>query len=191
MDRRLWGMLVISSLSQMGSDMFQIFLPVYANGIGLSASAIGVMLSMLAAGSFVVRFRLVQLIAAIGEARLLAIAFCTGALAFAFVPLLGGAIPLAFMALAFGFSQGCSQPLVMMMIFKGTDSGSAGEAIGLRMTTNNFWRMVGPVMFGGLASLMGLLAVFWINGLLLTIGARLTQHRGENAGKAAAGSTPL
>jgi MFS family permease len=173
-DRRLWGMLAISSLSQLGNDIFQIFLPIYAHGIGLSASVIGVVLSVLAAGSLGVRIGMAPLIAWLGENRLLAIAFYSGAAVFVLVPLATGSVILAILAFVFGICQGCTQPLTMMLMFNSAEEGRAGEAIGLRMTVNNVARIVGPALFGGVASLVGLLAVFWINGLLMATGGGMS-----------------
>ena len=85
-DRRLWPMLAVSSLSQLGNDLFQAFLPIHAHGVGLSASTIGSILAALAVGSFGVRIALVRLIARAGERRLLAVAFYIGAVAFVLVP---------------------------------------------------------------------------------------------------------
>ncbi len=180
-DRRLWGMLCISSMSQLGNDVFQIFLPVYAHSVGLSATATGMMLSMLAASSFGVRLSFVRLIAQLGESRLLALAFYLGAITFALVPLASGAVSLGFLAFAFGLCQGCTQPLTMMMMFNSAKDGRVGEAIGLGMTTNNLARMLGPALFGGVASLLGLLAVFWINGLMMAAGGRVSARAGKNS----------
>lgn len=173
-ERRLWGMLALSSLSQLGNDIFQIFVPIYAHGVGLSASVIGVVLSALAAGSFCVRIGMGRLIARLGETRLLAIAFYSGAVVFVLVPLATGSVILAILAFGFGLCQGCTQPLTMMLMFNSAEEGRAGEAIGLRMTVNNVARIVGPALFGGVASLVGLLAVFGINGLLMATGGRIS-----------------
>jgi MFS family permease len=173
-DRRLWGMLATSSLSQLGNDIFQIFVPIYAHGVGLSASVIGVVLSAMAAGSFGVRIGMLRLIAWLGENRLLAIAFYSGAAVFVLVPLATGSVILAILAFVFGASLGCTQPLTMMLMFNSAEEGRAGEAIGLRMTGNNVARIVGPALFGGVASLVGLLLVFWINGLLMATGGRMS-----------------
>lgn len=173
-DRRLWGMLAISSLSQLGNDIFQIFLPIYAHGVGLSASVIGVVLSAMAVGSFGVRIGMTRLVAWVGENRLLAIAFYCGAAVFVLVPLATGSVILAILAFGFGVCQGCTQPLTMMLMFNSAEEGRAGEAIGLRMTVNNVARIVGPALFGGVASLAGMLVVFWINGLLMATGGRMS-----------------
>jgi len=174
MDRRLWRMLSLSSLSQLGNDLFQTFLPIYAHGIGLTASVIGSLLSALAVASFGVRLAMLRLIALMGEHKLMAIAFYLGAGAFMLVPLSHGAGTLAVLAFVFGMAQGCTQPLTMILMFSSAEEGHAGEAVGLRMTVNNAARILGPAAFGAIGAVTGLSAVFWINGTLMAIGGRLS-----------------
>ena len=41
LNREVWYMLFVSGLVQLGTDLFQFYLPIYGHSIGLSASAIG------------------------------------------------------------------------------------------------------------------------------------------------------
>ena len=182
-DRRVWTMLAVSSLAQLGSDIFMTFLPIHAHSIGVSATDIGVILSFLAAGSFVVRIGMGRLIAWIGESRLLATAFYVGAAMYVLLPMAARPISLGLLALLFGMCQGCTQPLTMMMMFNTAEQGRAGEAIGLRMTINNASRMISPALFGGVASLASLLVVFWINGMLMATGGRMSRADPEKPWK--------
>ena len=177
-DRRLLGLLAISSLAQLGNDLFQAFLPIHGHAIGLSASVIGSALAALAIGSFGVRIALVRLIASIGERRLLAIAFYTGAVVFALLPFARSAAPLAALAFVFGLSLGCTQPMTIMLMFSNAREGRAGEAVGLRLMVNNIARILGPAAFGVVGAAAGLAAVFWINGALMALGGRLS-NRGQ------------
>ncbi|MDB5808060.1 MAG: hypothetical protein JWN94_182 [Betaproteobacteria bacterium] len=167
--------LATSSLLQTGQDLFQFYLPVYAHGVGLSASAIGVVLAMNSAAAFVVRLVLVRLIARYKEDRVLAWAFFVGAVSFAVLPMFSGATALAIVAFAFGLGMGCGQPIVTMQMFSNSVAGRSGEALGLRMAVNHLTRVVGPVIFGFVGSAFGLPAVFWVNGLMLGTGGALSR----------------
>ena len=167
--------LATSSLLQSGQDLFQFYLPVYAHGIGLSASAIGVVLAMNSAAAFVVRSFLPRLIGRFGEERVLAGAFCAGAAAFGLLPFFETATTLSLVAFAFGLGMGCGQPIVTMQMFSNSAEGRSGEALGLRMTVNHLTRVVGPVVFGFIGSALGLPAVFWVNGVMLGSGCVLTR----------------
>ena len=169
--------LATSSLLQSGQDLFQFYLPVYAHGIGLSASAIGVVLAMNSAAAFVVRTTLPRLIARFNEDRVLAGAFFAGATAFLLLPFFSNAVMLSLVAFAFGLGMGCGQPIVTMQMFSNSAEGRSGEALGLRMTVNHLTRVVGPVIFGFVGSGLGLAAVFWINGLMLGGGSALSRAK--------------
>ena len=160
-------MLIVSSVSQLGNDLFQSFLPIYAHGIGLSASVIGGLLAALAVGSLMVRMAMLPLIARFGERRLLALAFYTGAAVYLLVPLLREVALLASLAFLFGLCLGCTQTLMLLMMFSSAEAGRAGETVGLRLTVNNISRIFGPALFGVIATFAGLFAVFWINGVLM------------------------
>ncbi len=175
--------LATSSLLQTGQDLFQFYLPVYAHGVGLSASAIGVVLAMNSAAAFVVRLVLPRLIAKFREDKVLAGAFFAGAASFALLPFFTSSTLLALVAFAYGLGMGCGQPIVTMQMFSNSAAGRSGEALGLRMTVNHLTRVVGPVIFGFIGSAFGLPAVFWVNGLMLGGGGALSRTR-ETAGAA-------
>jgi len=167
--------LATSSLLQTGQDLFQFYLPVYAHGAGLSASAIGVVLAMNSAAAFVVRLILPRLIAKYQEDKVLAGAFFAGALSFMLVPFFSSSTALSLLAFAFGLGMGCGQPIVTMQMFSNSAAGRSGEALGLRMTVNHLTRVFGPVIFGFVGSAFGLAAVFWVNGLMLGSGGALSR----------------
>ena len=84
----LWKVLVTSSLVMTGISLFQFYMPIYGHGIGLSASAIGVVLAMFAAAAFVVRVIIPRLIAWLSEEKVLAYAFFLGAVSLITGPIL-------------------------------------------------------------------------------------------------------
>lgn len=173
-NRQIWKMLAISSMAQLGNDLFQAFLPIYAHGLGLSASVIGSLLAALAIGSFVVRIGMVRFIRIAGERKLLALAFGVGALVYALVPLCRDSTLLGVLAFTFGLSLGCTQTLTLMLMFSSAEEGRSGATVGLRLTVNNVARLLGPAVFGAVGALAGLMAVFWINGALMATAGRMT-----------------
>ena len=181
-DRRLWPVLAISSLAQLAFDVFQAFIPIQGHAIGLSASVIGVVLAAFAAGSFGVRIVMTKLIDRFGETRLLSGAFCLGAASFALVPFAHGEPLLITAGVLFGMAIGCTQPLTMMLMYASAEEGRAGEALGLRMTVNNVWRLAGPALFGALAAVASIGAVFWVNAGLMVWGARLSGRERAKTG---------
>jgi MFS family permease len=173
----VWRVLAASSVAQTGTDLFQFYMPVYATAAGLSASAIGVVLAAYAAASLVVRFALPKLIARSGEEKVLAAAFALGAGGFLLVPFVHSAAVLTLVSFIVGLGLGCTSPLTIMLMFTHSVEGRSGEAMGLRLTVDNLTRLVGPVVFGFIASGVGLAAVFWLNALMLGSGGAFARRR--------------
>ena len=171
----LWRVLATSSLVVTGIDLFQVYVPIYGHDVGLSASAIGVVLAMFSVAAFVVRMILPQLISRLTEEKLLAYSFFIGAATFFLMPFFQSAVVLSLIAFVFGLGMGCGQPITLMMTFSNSPQGRSGEAMGLRVTVNHLTRVVVPVLFGSLGSLFGLFPVFWSNALLLASGGTITK----------------
>ena len=169
--------LATSSLLLSGRDVFQFYLPVYAHGIGLSASAIGILLTTNSGAGFISRLALTRLIARFKEEGVLAYAFFLGAAGFLLVPFYGSVAALALIAFMFGLGMGCGAPIITMLTFSNAVEGRSGEAMGLRMTANQITRAVGPVIFGSIGSAFGLPSVFWINALMLGAGGLLSRPK--------------
>jgi MFS family permease len=180
----VWRVLALSSVAQTGADLFQFYMPVYAGAAGLSASAIGIVLAAYAAAAFVARFWLPRLIAKSSEDKILASAFGLGAFAFVLVPFCESASMLALISFVFGLGLGCTAPITMMLMFTGSAHGRSGEAMGLRLTADNVMRLVGPMLFGLIASAIGMPAVFWLNALMLGCGGVFTRRSSASRGKA-------
>lgn len=171
----LWRVMATGSLVVSGIDLFQVYMPIYGHAVGLSASAIGVVLAMFSASAFVVRLFLPRLIFRLTEEKVLAFAFFIGAASFLLVPCFESAVALALIAFTFGLGMGCGQPITLMMTYGNSPQGRSGEAMGLRVTVNHMTRVIVPVVFGSIGSLLGLLPVFWINALLLASGGAITR----------------
>jgi MFS family permease len=171
----LWRVLATSSLVVTGIDLFQVYMPIYGHGVGLSASAIGVVLAMFSVSAFVVRMILPHLISRLTEERVLAYSFFIGAASFFLVPFFQSALVLSLIAFAFGLGMGCGQPITLMMTYTNSLEGRSGEAMGLRVTVNHTTRVIVPILFGSIGSAFGLFPVFWSNALLLLSGGAITK----------------
>ncbi|MBA4423969.1 MAG: MFS transporter, partial [Syntrophus sp. (in: bacteria)] len=172
----LWKVLMTSSLVVTGIALFQFYMPIYGHGIGLSASTIGVVLSMFSAAAFVVRLIMPRLISRFGEGTVLAYAFFLGAASLSLVPFFKNTVVLMLLSFGFGLGMGCGQPITMMLTFSNSTEGHSGEVLGLRITTNHLARMIGPVVFGAIGSAFGIFPVFWINALMLVSGGAISMR---------------
>ena len=173
----LWQVLATSSLVIMGIELFQIFMPIYGHGIGLSASAIGIILAINSLAAFVVRIFLPSLIKRFTEERVLAYSFLIGAAGFLLVPFFKSIVILSLISFFFGLGMGCGQPITLMMTFSSSSQGRSGEAMGLRLTVNHLTRVIGQAFFGAIGSAFGVFSVFLLNALLLASGWAVSHPR--------------
>jgi predicted MFS family arabinose efflux permease len=186
MNPKMWPVLAASGIAQSGIELFQVYLPVYAHEQGLSASAIGAIIATSAAGGFLARLLLTRLIAWGNEEKVLAFALLVGALAFVAVPFFKTALVLSIVAFIFGFGINTTQPIALMLLYARSPEGRSGEALGLRFALDNTARLVGPIVFGMVATALGLGAVFWLDALVLGAGALITRadaRRRERKGR--------
>jgi MFS family permease len=173
----LWRVMATSSLVITGIDLFQIYMPIYSYGIGLSASAIGVALAMYSVAAFAVRLVLPQLVGRLTVEKVLAYSFLIGAAGFMLVPLFKNIVILSLLSFCFGVGMGCGQPITLMMTFSSSAEGRSGEAMGIRVTVNHLTRVIVPVVFGSIGSAFGLIPVFWLNSLMLVSGSFASHPR--------------
>jgi len=173
--RPLIVMLVVSSLVQLGSDLFQFYVPILGHQIGLSASAIGAVLAAFAASSFIVRMFLPRLSRRVPPYRLMMWVFVSGTAGLALMPFAGNAWLFGLIAFGFGLGMGIGIPLTVMLMYESSAKGRSGQALGVRLTANNFVRMGGPVVFGALGGVIGVAGVLWILALLMGAGAALSR----------------
>ena len=166
-NKPLARVLIVGAVILTGIDLFQFYMPIYGHSLGLSASAIGFIISMFAAAAFVVRLVIPALVARLGEEGLLNLALFVGAVAYFLMPLFDTVPALCAIAFLFGLGLGVGQPLAVMLTFSHSPAGRSGEALGLRLPINNFMHVAVPIVFGTIGSVFGLAPGFWINSLLL------------------------
>jgi MFS family permease len=169
--------LLTSAIILTGTDLFQFYMPIYGHSIGMSASAIGTILAMFSVAAFVVRLVMPALVKRWTADTVLVCALFIGGAAYLLFPLVEQGVLLAGVAFILGLGMGCSQPLSLMLIYDRAPPGRSGEALGLRLTINNFMHIAVPMIFGSLGSAFGVAPVFITNAAFLTAGGILTRRR--------------
>jgi voltage-gated potassium channel Kch len=143
---------------------------VYGRTVGLSASAIGMVMSSYAVAAFIVRLGMHGAARRIGEIGVLTASLFIAGATFFLVPLVSQAPLLALVAFLLGLGLGCAQPITILLTYNHAPAGRSGEALGMRLTVNKLTQIAVPVVFGGLGSAFGLIPVFWANGAFLLAG---------------------
>lgn len=168
---------IVGGLVATGQDLYSFYVPIYGKSIGLSASAIGMVLAMAALATFVVRFLLPRLSQRFGIEGVLSGAMLAGAVFFLLFPFVTW-LPVLF-ALSFfvGLALGCGQPLTLNIAYNRSPPGRSGEVAGLRLTINNITHIAVPVAAGAVGAALGVVPVFWASALLLAASSRLVPKR--------------
>ena len=154
-------------------DLFQFYMPVYGHAIGLSASAIGTVLGMVALAAFVIRAAIPFLAKKLSEATILTSAIFMAALAYLLLPFFVNPVALAVIAFLLGLGVGCAQPMIMSLLYVLAPAGRIAEAIGLYKTLRSVTHVVIPVFFGSVGAAFGFKTVFLSNSGLLIFGGYL------------------
>ena len=175
-DPAIVRILITSTIVLVSLDLYTLYLPVYGHGIGISASAIGMILATCAIASFFVRVILPTLVRRLGEEKMLVYSFCLVATGFLLVPFFSNVVALAAISFIFGLGMGCGQPITTMLLFSLSAKGRSGETLGLRQTVNNVVRVIVPTVSGFVASAFGLWPVFMISALMVGCGAVMTSR---------------
>lgn len=162
--------LLVSGLLSMAWDLFTFVTPIHGSQIGLSASAIGVILGAFGAAIFAVRLILPLVVNRLPEWKLLIGAmFATGVLLVVF-PLVDSLPLLIGLAFLLGAGLGGAQPMIMALLYNRAPPGRGGEAVGLRTLLLNVSQGSIPLAFGALGAALGMAPVFWSMALVLVAG---------------------
>jgi len=172
--------LIASAMAVTGQDLFQFYMPIYGHSVGLSASAIGVVLGMFGVSAFFVRIGLPALVKRWGTDAVFNGSLYVSAVAFTMFPFFTGAVTLSLVALVCGLGMGCAQPVTLMLVFSRAPEGRSGEALGMRVTINQFTHIVVPILFGSIGSVFGVAPVFAVNALILAGGGWINRERTYN-----------
>jgi len=173
---KLRNTFIASGFISAGWDLFNFYMPVYGHGIGLSASAIGIILGTFAFATFVIRSILPWLIKRTSEAQVLIYAIFVAAFAFTLFPFFEHPAALGAVAFLLGLGVGCGQPMSMSLIYALAPKGRASEAAGVRVMVNNFTHLVIPLLFGSIGTAFGYGPVWVANSVLLSIGGWLVRR---------------
>lgn len=163
-------MFLASALVMGGLDLFQLYLPIYAHSIGLSASATGLILGAFAAAGFVTRATLPLLVRRYGEEPSLRYAMFLAAATFFLIPQFESALVLGAVCFVLGLGMGLGQPLTVMLTYNYSPPKRHGEGLGLRIAINNSMHVTVPAVFGAAGTLVGLAPVFWLSSAILVAG---------------------
>ena len=167
--------LITNGIVMTGIDLYNIYLPLYAHGAGLSASAIGLIVGAFGAAGFLVRLLIPPVTARLGEHGMIAATLVVACASFVVIPLTVNPWLLGLASFLVGLGLGCGQPLSMVLSFNAAPVGRSAEAIAMRMAVSYGAHVAIPPVFGALGTALGLAPVFWTCAMLMGGGAVLNR----------------
>ncbi len=175
-NRALVKILLVGSLVFAAIDVFQFYVPVYARGLGLSAAAIGIIMSCFPAAAFISRICLRRLLKSFAPELILRRSFVLAAAAFVAFPFFEGAPMLGVLAFVYGFGLCVGQPITLILAYATAVDGRTDEVVGIREAVNQVSRVAAPVAYGAIGAVAGLMPVFFTGGAMLVWGALLLRQ---------------
>ena len=180
-NRPLRRVFIASGLLNMAWDLYAFVMPIYGSRIGLSASTIGAVMGSFAIAIFAVRLLLPLLIRRVRPWQVIGAALLTSAAVYCVFPLFTSVPLLVALSCTLGLGLGCSQPMVMALLYNTSPPGRQAEAVGVRTTVMNASSTALPLASGALGAAVGMGPVFWSMAALLGAGAYfVNQQRGRS-----------
>ena len=175
--RELRRVFIASGLLSMAWDLYTFVIPIYGSRIGLSASTIGVIMSTFAVATFAVRLAMPLLVRRVKEWHTITAALLITAATYSLFPFFASVPLLMTLSFVLGIGLGCSQPMVMSLLYSTSPPGRQGEAVGVRTTVMNASHTALPLAFGALGTALGMGPVFWFMAGLLGAGGYFINRR--------------
>lgn len=169
-DRKLVWLFVLTTLLTTGWELFGFMIPVYGTSIGLSATAVGLVMSSFSAALIVIRLILPAFIKRVDPWVMITFTLVYAGAIFSLFPFAQSALWLGILSFLLGLGLGCPQPLVVSLLHRHAPTGRVGEAIGFRQAMIYASQCVMPVMFGAVSAVIGTGLVFWAIAAVLTGG---------------------
>jgi len=164
-----------NALTAMAWELHTLFVPIFGNSIGLSASQIGLVLAGFATATFAVRLAMPAIARRATENQVLNAALFVAAAAYLALPFTRGVGTLMPVSFCLGLGLGAGQPVVMSLLHSHAPPGRMGEAAGVRTSLTNTMAVAVPLVFGAIGGTVGLAPVLWAVGAFLATGGWLTR----------------
>ena len=161
----------VSLLLATGWDLFTFIIPLYGARIGLSAAAIGVILSTFALATLTVRLLMPFIIKKFKQWLIIFSALAISGTCYLAFPLAQTVPLLLLLSFVLGLGLGSAQPVIMSLLYAASPPGRQGEAVGLRTSLLNGSHTLIPLASGAASTAVGMAPVFWVLAACLLGGA--------------------
>ncbi|MGE0384116.1 MAG: MFS transporter [Gammaproteobacteria bacterium] len=159
-DPSLRAIYVLSSVMSLVWESFALVVPLYGAEVGLSATAIGGVMSSMAAAMLAVRLLAPLLGRRLTPWRMMVGALFVSSVGYALFPLAHEAPVMMALGALIGLGVGLTQPMTLTLLYEFSPPERVGAAMGLRQFFANGILLGIPIVFGALGSVFGMAPVF-------------------------------
>ncbi|MBB6444513.1 MFS transporter [Bacillus benzoevorans] len=174
-NRDIRNAMIIGGLIFSYRELFTVYFPLLAGNMGISPTLTGILLSFSGLAMLVIRFTQTSLVRSFGRMRILTWSLFVTGIIYLVTPFSPWIFLLFVLVGILGAGLGLAQPLSTAALLEGTLSKHHGEVLGVQMMINRVSQFAIPVIFGGLGGLLGVSAIFWGSGLVLTVLGYITR----------------
>ena len=153
---------IVSGMLATGWDLYAFLMPLYGTQLGIEPARIGLIMATFAFATLVVRLALQVLIRRVRQWVLIAGSMSLAASSYLLFPFVATAPWLVALSFVLGLGMGCSQPVIMSLLYEASPPGRQSEAVGVRTTMINASQTGIPLVSGALSVAFGMAPVFCV-----------------------------
>lgn len=168
---------VVSGMLATGWDLYAFLMPLYGTQLGIAPAKIGIIMATFAVATLVVRLALQVLIRRVRQWVLITGSMSVAATSYLLFPLVSTPPLLTALSFVLGLGLGCSQPVIMSLLYEASPPGRQSEAVGVRTTMINASQTFIPLASGALSVALGTAPLFWMLAATLFGGAWFARHK--------------
>lgn len=162
---------VVSGMLATGWDLYGFLMPLYGTQLGIAPAKIGIIMATFAIATLVVRLALQVLIRRVRQWVLIAGSMAVAGTSYVLFPFVSTAPLLTAISFLLGLGLGCSQPVIMSLLYEASPPGRQSEAVGVRTTMINASQTFIPLASGVASVTLGTGPLFWMLAATLLAGA--------------------
>ncbi len=170
LQRELWPLAVVIVMMTVAGDAAGFITPILGGQMGLSATAVGGVVSAFALGSFVIRLMSAGFIAKLPEWHYMSLALLGCATTLLLFAQATSALGLTMLSFTLGLWLGLAQPMTQTLLHQQVPEHRVGEALGARLALVGSAQTAGPLLMGLGAQAMGAGPTLMVTCLFLVAG---------------------
>ncbi|MFC1868456.1 MFS transporter [Thermodesulfobacteriota bacterium] len=179
-DSRMLVVLAITFVVIFSVSLRASFLPVLLLLRGSSEAVVGLLISLFAGTSTLIRLFVGRLLKNFSRRALIGFSALTVAAGVGLIPMLPSLLTVALSLCIFGMGFGLFQPLTMVMVADLTDPRHSGLSMGIRFMAMTLATILGPFLMGLLVGNFGLPSAFYVSALfVITTGVYILTWKSE------------